>query len=64
MDLTDARRILDLGCGYGVVGIIAAKLAPQAEVILTDPNERAVTLARRKGKSQLLRTHNNGFSLS
>jgi 16S rRNA (guanine1207-N2)-methyltransferase len=47
MDLTDAARILDLGCGYGVIGIVAAKLAPAAHVILTDLNERAVQLARR-----------------
>ncbi|MHB9132313.1 MAG: class I SAM-dependent methyltransferase [Armatimonadota bacterium] len=47
MDLTGARRILDLGCGYGIIGIIAAKLAPEAHVILTDPNERAVQLAKR-----------------
>lgn len=47
MDLTGARRILDLGCGYGVIGITAALLAPDAHVILTDPNERAVELARK-----------------
>ncbi|OPZ87765.1 MAG: Ribosomal RNA small subunit methyltransferase C [bacterium ADurb.Bin429] len=46
MELAGARRILDLGCGYGVIGIAAAKLAPEAHVILTDPNERAVKLAR------------------
>lgn len=47
MDVHAARRILDLGCGYGVIGIIAAKLAPEAHVVMTDPNERAVMLARR-----------------
>ena len=46
MELTGARRILDLGCGYGVIGITAAKLAPDAHVVLTDPNARAVELAR------------------
>jgi len=46
MDLTGARRILDLGCGYGVIGITAAKLAPQATIVMTDPNERAAELAR------------------
>jgi 16S rRNA (guanine1207-N2)-methyltransferase len=50
MDLTGARRILDLGCGYGVIGIVAAKLAPLAHVILTDPNERAVELSQRNLK--------------
>ena len=46
MQLEGARRILDLGCGYGVIGIVAAKLAPAAQVVMTDPNERAVELAR------------------
>ncbi|HYM40896.1 MAG TPA: methyltransferase [Thermoplasmata archaeon] len=38
--------ILDLGCGYGVIGIAAAKLSERGHVILTDVNERAVRLAR------------------
>ena len=46
MDLSGAQRILDIGCGYGVLGIVAAKLAPSARVVLTDANERAVELAR------------------
>jgi 16S rRNA (guanine1207-N2)-methyltransferase len=46
MDVAGARRILDLGCGVGIIGIAAAKLAPEAHVLLTDPNERAVKLAR------------------
>ncbi|NOZ76555.1 MAG: class I SAM-dependent methyltransferase [Euryarchaeota archaeon] len=40
-------RVLDLGCGYGVLGIVAAALAPEGEVVLTDVNRRAVKLARR-----------------
>lgn len=46
MDVSGAHRILDLGCGYGVIGIVAARLAPTAHVVMTDPNERAVALAR------------------
>jgi len=46
MDLDEAACILDLGCGYGVIGIVAAKLRPQAQVLMTDPNARAVELAR------------------
>lgn len=40
------ERILDLGCGYGAIGIVAARLSPTSEVVLTDVNERAVALAR------------------
>ena len=43
---TDARRLVDLGCGYGPVGLALACLAPQAEVYLVDPNGRACELAR------------------
>ena len=38
-------RILDLGCGYGPVGIIVAKLFPETKVILSDVNLRAIGLA-------------------
>ncbi|MGH7751956.1 MAG: class I SAM-dependent methyltransferase, partial [Gemmatimonadales bacterium] len=38
--------ILDLGCGYGVIGLAAAALAPQGWAHLVDVNERAVTLAQ------------------
>src|SRR5262249_11377693 len=41
-----AQRILDLGCGYGVLGIVMAARAPQARVVLVDVNPRAVELAR------------------
>jgi 16S rRNA G1207 methylase RsmC len=39
-------KVLDLGCGYGIIGIIASFLASEGKVILTDVNERACELAR------------------
>src|SRR5690625_4947250 len=36
---------LDLGCGYGPVGLVVAALSPEARVWLVDVNERAVALA-------------------
>lgn len=39
--------ILDLGCGYGPIGITLAKLLPRSVVYMVDPNRRAVDLARR-----------------
>lgn len=39
-------RILDLGCGWGAVGVAAAKSAPNGRVVLTDVNRRATRLAR------------------
>ncbi|MBO7450165.1 MAG: class I SAM-dependent methyltransferase, partial [Clostridiales bacterium] len=41
--------ILDLGCGYGVVGIVMKKVFKGAEVTCVDKNKRAVNLARENG---------------
>ena len=38
-------RILDLGCGYGVIGLAIAQATPGARVTAVDVNERAVLLA-------------------
>ena len=38
-------RILDLGCGWGPVGVALGKKYPNAEILMTDVNERAVALA-------------------
>ncbi|KQP66348.1 class I SAM-dependent methyltransferase [Nocardioides sp. Leaf285] len=40
-----AGRVLDLGCGYGVIGLAVAVAVPGAEVTAVDVNERAVLLA-------------------
>jgi 16S rRNA G1207 methylase RsmC len=47
MLLPDEGLVLDLGCGYGAVGIVAAALNPKLRVIMVDVNERAVQLAKR-----------------
>lgn len=39
-------EILDLGCGYGPVGIVLATTMETGKVLLADINERAVSLAR------------------
>jgi len=46
MKVDPADSVLDLGCGYGVVGLVAARLASQGYVTLVDVNQRAVDLAR------------------
>ena len=40
-------RVLDLGCGWGALGGVLAKVYPQARFVLSDINARAVELARR-----------------
>lgn len=39
-------KILDMGCGYGVVGILAAKLIGQERVTMCDISESAVRQAK------------------
>ena len=39
-------RVLDLGCGYGVVGILAAKLIGAENVVMTDIDKKALRYAR------------------
>lgn len=40
-----AGRVLDLGCGYGVIGLAVAACDPGVEVTGVDVNERALLLA-------------------
>ena len=44
-------RILDLGCGYGVIGLAVAAAVPSAVVTGVDVNERAVLLANENAAS-------------
>src|SRR2546428_3212821 len=46
IEIGPCELILDLGCGYGAIGIVAARLSEGGHVILTDVNERAIRLAR------------------
>ena len=43
--------LLDLGCGYGPVGIVMKKIHPDLEVVCSDINERAVFLAKKNAAS-------------
>lgn len=46
MEISETDRVLDMGCGYGPIGITAASLASKGEVLMVDINERAVALAK------------------
>ena len=43
-------RLLDLGCGYGVAGIVMKRISPSLDVVMCDVNQRALSLARRNAK--------------
>jgi 16S rRNA (guanine1207-N2)-methyltransferase len=47
MRVSPTARVLDLGCGYGVIGIVAAKLASRGHVTLIDSDIRATRLTER-----------------
>lgn len=46
-DVQPNDAILDLGCGYGALGIACGLAAPEGRVTLVDSNARAVALAER-----------------
>lgn len=45
----DGFRVLDLGCGYGVVGIVIGGIF-DCEVVLTDVNKRAAYISKKNAK--------------
>jgi 16S rRNA (guanine1207-N2)-methyltransferase len=47
MRVSPTARVLDLGCGYGAIGIAAAKLADRGHVTLIDSDIRATRLTER-----------------
>ncbi|MGQ9759136.1 MAG: class I SAM-dependent methyltransferase [Candidatus Methanomethylicaceae archaeon] len=46
LSLPEEGEILDMGCGYGVIGIGVAKSRPKVRVTLVDVNPIAIRLAR------------------
>ena len=59
LGLTDRRyhlpeelsgSLLDLGCGYGVIGVTLGRRYPGLSVTMSDVNERAVELSRRNAQ--------------
>lgn len=46
MILSENSKVLDIGCGIGILGIVAAKLF-NAEAVMSDINKRAVMLAKK-----------------
>ncbi|MDT2048690.1 16S rRNA methyltransferase [Priestia aryabhattai] len=43
--------ILDVGCGYGPIGLTIAKLRPDEQVHMVDVNERALALSEKNAKA-------------
>jgi 16S rRNA (guanine1207-N2)-methyltransferase len=51
VSLRQGQKILDLGCGYGVVGIAAAKIAGAQNVTMSDIDENVLGLAKENAVS-------------
>lgn len=47
MILPEEGSVLDIGCGYGAVGIVAATINSKLHVYMTDINTRAISLAKK-----------------
>jgi len=66
IEVAPDTRILDLGCGYGPLGLALAKLAPQGEVHLIDKDYVAVEFTAKNAElNNLTNTKaylSNGFS--
>lgn len=50
MDFGQDAQVLDVGCGYGPIGLSAARMAAQGHVTMIDINSRAVELAKENAK--------------
>ncbi|WP_127532436.1 class I SAM-dependent methyltransferase [Paenibacillus kobensis] len=50
LDIAPDAKVLDVGCGYGPIGLTCAKLANRGHVTMIDINERAVQLAAENAK--------------
>lgn len=46
LELPDSGTVLDMGCGYGAIGISIAKMSPCLRVTMVDVNHSAIKLAR------------------
>lgn len=66
LDVEDGDVTLDLGCGYGALGLTIATLSPKGRVIMVDKDFLAVDYARKNADANSLtnvEVHlSNGFS--
>ncbi len=66
MEIQPNDKVLDMGCGYGPIGIVAADLAREGQVVMVDINQRAVDLVkdnlRRNYTSNAEVIQNDGFN--
>ena len=57
-DIANNKKVLDVGCGYGVIGIALAKANSSINVEMIDVNERAINLVKENIKLNGLKNVN------
>jgi len=55
LEIGPRASLLDLGCGYGPIGLAIAATVEGAKVVMTDVNRRATALARKNARANGLR---------
>ena len=61
---SDESLLLDLGCGFGIIGIVLAYESPNSQVYLTDINKRAIWCAKENIKYNIQDYKGRVFALS
>lgn len=65
VEFSNEDQVLDLGCGYGVVGILASKLIGSNQVVMCDISKKAVEISKinglRNGLNDLKVYESNGL---
>lgn len=65
LDFQPGMRVMDLGCGCGIVGILAAKRCGEENVVMSDIDPNAVDTARKNaalnGVPGVMAVVSNGF---
>ncbi|UDI79068.1 class I SAM-dependent methyltransferase [Staphylococcus taiwanensis] len=46
-----SKNVADVGCGYGPIGLMIAKVSPHHQITMVDVNQRALELARKNKKA-------------
>ena len=47
VNLSQGDKLLDLGCGYGIVGIYAAKFIPPQDIVMSDVDKKCTELSKK-----------------
>lgn len=55
VEIRDEKNILDVGCGYGTIGLTIAKVFPDIKVDMVDVNDRAIKLSIKNKELNLIK---------